>query len=119
MDFMSVMKEREAAWVIYWVYLLAAVKMSSLFFYKERVAQIIIAMFILSSISLNLLFQYYGYGKFLGLAHFWWFICYIYAIKKYKDTEGKFKIYLDVYFIIIGLSLVMDVLDVGKFLLGG
>ena len=35
MDFMNEMKEREASWVIYWVYLLIMVKIGGLFFYLD------------------------------------------------------------------------------------
>ena len=120
----------EPMWLRLWVMILAATNLAAVFFvitkqagkYRVRVESLAILFSLLAAgIFMSWLYDKVGYVRLLGLPHIiFWLPVYVWLLSKYRRGEFSFpfKQYLIVYFVIVGISLVIDVSDVTRYLLG-
>ncbi len=120
----------EPMWLQLWVMLLVVVNLAALLFvitkqtghYRVRWESLaILFSFVAAGIAMSWLYQQVGYVRLLGLPHLvFWLPVYIWLLRKYRHGEFvvPFKQYLLVYFVIAGISLVIDAIDVARYLLG-
>ncbi len=119
-----------ASWVQMWVQILVVVNIAAVLFVlkkKERTLSIrieavaIVASFILAGAMMAWMYGQIGFVRLLGLPHLvFWLPVYIWLLLKFRRGEfgPPFKYYLLLYFLIAGISLVIDVSDVTRYLLG-
>ncbi|MGI9286525.1 MAG: hypothetical protein ACR2P1_14150 [Pseudomonadales bacterium] len=120
----------EPMWLQVWLLLLGAANLAAIFFvFTKRSGKIavrvealaIIFSFLAAGIFMSWLYGKVGYVRLLGLPHLvFWLPVFVWLLNKYRRDEfsAPFKQYLIVYFIIAGLSLVIDAADVARYLLG-
>ena len=120
----------EPTWLVSWLILLGGTIFLSIVFtiYKDEQGfrfrwepLAIVACFFLAGAIMNFMYERVGYVRLLGLAHIiGWAPIYIYLIIKRKGIGfatlwGK---YVHLYLLIAGISLVIDTIDVGRYLAG-
>lgn len=120
----------EPMWFQVWLLMLAAANLAAIFFVITRQngklgmrveALAIIISFLAAGIFMTWLYGVVGYVRLLGLPHLvFWLPVYVWLFGKYRKGEfsSPFKQYLIIYFVIAGLSLVIDAADVTRYLLG-
>lgn len=120
----------EPLWLQAWVGVLMAVNLAALLFVARREAGgwkvrwepvAILVSFFGAAFAMNALYAAVGYVRLLGLAHlvFWgpvwgWILWH----RSQYSTRNAFGIYLHVYLVIAGISLVIDALDVVRYVVG-
>jgi hypothetical protein len=119
----------QSTWLQIWVLVLVATNLAAILFVISRQekgfrirpeAIAILLSFVAATVAMRWLYDKLGYVRLLGLSHLvFWLPVYIWLLAKYRRNEfiAPFKHYLAVYFLITGLSLVMDFSDVVRYLL--
>lgn len=120
----------EPLWLQGWVLLLVAVNLLALVFvvgreggrWRLRLEPVaILAGFFVAAAIMEWLFEHYGYVRLLGLAHLLgWTPVYVWVLLQRRriglaTVYGK---YIHAWLLIAGLSLIIDVVDVARYLLG-
>ena len=118
----------QSIWLQLWLLILVTVNFSAIFFVvtrtdgnlRARVEAIAITLsFLASGILLMWIYEKVGYVQLLGLAHIvFWVPVYVWLWLKYQRSEFffPFKQYVVLYFVINGISLVIDVVEVAHYL---
>jgi hypothetical protein len=81
----------------------------------------IVVSFILSGMFMSWLYGVVGYVRLLGLAHlvFWTpAFVWVFLRRRAVGTQSVFGKYLLAYLVIVGISLIIDVVDVVRYLMG-
>ena len=105
----------QPVWVSLWVLFLMLVNMASLAFWQEAVTQLILLNFLASAMLMMGLYARYGFTKILGLGHFPWIPLLAYVVTQIPAAEASFKRYLLVLSVSMGMSLVLDTIDVWNY----
>ncbi|QPJ64389.1 MAG: hypothetical protein G3M78_02845 [Candidatus Nitrohelix vancouverensis] len=119
-EFMSGLRSYPKA-VQLWISLLAAFNgLVPLFFWDRFEAQVIFTAFIAGGMMGMALVGLQGFTRLLGLMHVFWFplLVYLYTRLGMHPVEGAFGLYLRVVLAMNGISLVIDVADVFRYLRG-
>ncbi|MCS6264979.1 MAG: hypothetical protein H8K11_14585 [Nitrospira sp.] len=106
---------QQPLWVSLWVLFLMLVNMASLAFWQEAVTQLILLNFLASAMLMMGLYARYGFTKILGLGHFPWIPLLAYVVTQIPAAEASFKRYLLVLSVSMGMSLVLDTIDVWNY----
>jgi hypothetical protein len=106
---------KQPFWVAAWVALLALANIASLLFWAAPVAKIIFITFMLSAISMMILYSCFGFEKILGTAHVFWIFLVPVILLQLVYYDGIFLLYLVMLSILLTISLVFDVIDVWKY----
>ncbi len=119
-----------AAWVQIWVQVLVAVNIAAILFviarkdgkFSVRIEAVaIVASFILAGVMMTWMYTQVGFVRLLGLPHLiFWMPVYVWLLVKFRrgDFSSPFKYYLLLYFLVAGISLVIDISDVARYLIG-
>ncbi len=124
--------ELQPMWLKIWLAFLVTANLGAVLFVAKRTAAgwrprfeaiAIIAAFLLAGEFMDHLYAEHGYVRLLGLAHVvFWTPVYVWIFtrhrrKMYADTPifAKFVVF---YLVIAGISLVIDYIDVARYLLG-
>ena len=120
----------QAAWLQAWVMVLVIVNLAAALFLVARQdgkfsirAEVlaILVSFFAAGAFMSWLYEQLGYVRLLGLPHLvFWLPVYIWLVIKFRRNEftPPFKHYLVLYFLVAGISLVLDLVDVFRYLLG-
>jgi len=120
----------QAAWLQAWVMVLVIVNLAAALFLVARQdgkfsvraeALAILISFVAAGALMGWLYEQLGYVRLLGLPHLvFWLPVYIWLVIKFRRNEftPPFKHYLVLYFLVAGISLVLDFVDVFRYLLG-
>ena len=120
----------QPAWLQAWVMVLVIVNLAAAVFlvarrdgkFSVRVeALAILVSFFAAGAAMGWLYQQLGYVRLLGLPHLvFWLPVYAWLVVKFRRNEftPPFKHYLLLYFLVAGISLVLDFVDVFRYLLG-
>lgn len=106
---------QQPLWVSLWVLFLMLANMASLAFWQEAVARLILMTFLASAMLMMGLYSRYGFTKILGLGHFPWIPLLAYVVTQIPAAEASFKRYLLVLSVSMGMSLVLDTIDVWNY----
>lgn len=76
--------------------------------------------FLVAGAFMGWLYQRVGYVRLLGLPHLlFWTPVYVWILRRRRDFAGSlFGRYLPLYLVVAGISLVVDAVDVVRYLLG-
>lgn len=120
----------EPAWLQAWVLAMVASHLIAVFFIAGRSggrwfvryeSVAILLSFLLATVFMNWLYAQLGYVRLLGLAHlFFWTPVWVWIAMRIRTVglASVFGKYLALYLLIAGLSLVIDAVDVVRYLLG-
>ncbi len=112
---------QEPWWLLFWITWLGFVNVASIAFWSEREARWVLAAFAGALITMQALYQINGYNRFLGLAHIiFWLPLLIYLYGQLSRVVGPrlFETWLRVLMASIGVSLVIDIVDLLRYLGG-
>lgn len=107
---------KQPAWVAIWVFALMVINLASLAFWNEPPAKIIVGVFMLSAMVMMGLYAVFGFERILGLGHVFWIPLLAYIVVQHRHAECGFATYLMMLSVFIGISLLLDIRDVWKFL---
>ena len=99
-----------------WVAILALANIASLLFWPAFLVKVILVTFMVSAVAMMALYSYFGFEKILGIGHVFWVFLVPYILLELPHTAGIFFTYLVVLSAILSLSLVLDAIDVWKYL---
>ncbi len=120
----------EPAWLQAWVLTLVLTHLIAIAFVVTREQGAwrmrpeplaIIASFICAGVFMSWLYGVVGYVRLLGVAHlvFWTpALVWVFLRRRAVGTQSVFAKYLLAYLVIAGISLVIDVVDVVRYLIG-
>ena len=120
----------QPAWLQLWVLALVGTHLGAVLFVITRrngkfslrpEAIAIVLSFVAAGAAMSWLYQQVGYVRLLGLPHLvFWLPVYIWLLTKFRKGAfvSPFRQYLLVYFVIAGLSLLVDFVDVVRYLIG-
>lgn len=112
---------QEPWWLLAWIAWLGVVNVAAVAFWSEDEARWVLAAFVGAFVAMQVLYQLNGYNRFLGLAHIvFWVPLLIYLYGKLSKVVGPrlFETWLRVLMATNGVSLVIDVVDVLRYLAG-
>ncbi len=98
-----------------WVLFLMLINMASLAFWNKPLAQLVFITFMVSAMMMMALYARFGFTGILGLGHILWIPLLAWLLTHLPATDGAFRIYLLALSLTIGISLVLDIIDVWKF----
>lgn len=99
-----------------WVGILALANITSLLFWPAFLVKVILVTFIVSAVTMMALYSHFGFEKILGIGHVFWLFLVPYILLQLPHTAGIFFAYLVVLSAILSISLVLDAIDVWKYL---
>lgn len=108
-------------WLIVWLAWLGLVNVASLAFWNEIEARWVFAAFVGAFLLMTALYELNGYNRFLGLGHVvFWTPLMFYLYQRLSNVLGPrlFETWLRVLMATNGLSLVIDYVDVLRYLMG-
>ena len=120
----------EPIWLRSWIQVLVATNLAAVLFVVGREAGrwrirrepiAILVGFVAAAILMGWLYESVGYVRLLGLAHLLcWGPVWLWILSRRREYAGRslFGGYLRIYLLIAGMSLAIDLLDVGRYLLG-
>ena len=110
-------------WLQAWVLWMALMNLSAVGFVIHRVeARWVLGAFVAAGFTMEMLFQYNGFNRLLGLAHviFWtpllWYLWH--RRRNWFGVGGVFSIWLTALFATDAISLVVDYIDAIRYALG-
>lgn len=118
------------AWLQGWVLILVVVHLAAVLFllrrdgsrWRVRLEPVaILASFVLAGLFMAWLYNQVGYVRLLGLAHLlFWTPAYMWVLTRRRaiGAGSPFGKYVHVYLLIAGISLVIDLIDVIRYMLG-
>lgn len=105
-----------------WIYWMMAINTASIVFIKNHVAaRAVFVVWMLNGGCMMLAAEVVGYTRILGLVHVvFWTPLVVYLYRELKDSEasGAFLIWMRVLLLTIIASLILDYLDVIRYILG-
>ena len=103
-----------------WVGLLSATNMASIAFIGHLEAQVVLAALMLGAVVQAAIFSQLGFVRLLGLGHFHWIpmLYWMFTRLDAIQAEPAFYYWVLVLFAINGISLVIDVIDVVRYVAG-
>ena len=112
---------QQPLWVPLWVGWMVVVNTAAVLFLRHPPARWVLAAWVGNMLTMQALFAAVGYVRLLGLSHvLWWTPLVIYLAPRWQGTgePTAYRIWLRVLFVTILLSLVLDYIDVARYLLG-
>ena len=107
-------------WIKVWIFWILFINGASLLFVGRAEGRWVLAAWLLAIATMTLLYQHFGYTRILGLAHLlWWTPLVIYLFRRRAGFgEGSFGGWARLLLLTNAASLVVDAVDVVRFLLG-
>lgn len=108
-------------WLLAWIVWLTAVNAAGLLFAAETEARWALAALVASWVGIWILFQFAGFTRLLGLAHvvFWTpLVVYLYGRLSRFVGPPRFERWLRLLLASDGLALMIDYVDVMRYILG-
>jgi hypothetical protein len=108
-------------WLLSWIVWLGCVNLASLLFLPEIEARWTLLAFLGGAITMWVLYEIGGYTRLLGLAHvIFWTPLVVYLYRRLGNLVGSplFEGWVRVLLASLGVSLVIDYVDVLRYLMG-
>ncbi len=112
---------QQPMWVQVWVAWMGLVNTASLVFLRRTEARVILGVFAGNFVFMNALFMLNGFNRLLGLSHvIFWTPLVVYLVRRLWKLEqaSAFGVWVRVLALTNGLSLVIDYVDVVRYLMG-
>jgi hypothetical protein len=120
----------EPSWLQLWVLVLVVTNLAGIFFvigkaengWKVRAEPIgILISFFVAAVIMNWMYGEFGYVRLLGLAHLIaWLPVYAWIVTRRGGigSQSVFGKYIHLYLVVAGVSLIVDLIDVIRYLIG-
>lgn len=120
----------EPVWLRAWLFVLAGTHLAALAFLVHRTGSrwalrleplAVLASFLGAGLLMNWLYGQVGYVRLLGLAHLVvWTPVYVWILGRRRaiGTASWFGRWITLYLVVAGISLLVDAIDVARYLLG-
>jgi hypothetical protein len=120
----------EPAWLRAWVLVLVGTHLAAIAFLVHRTGSrwalrmepiAVLVSFLAAVLLMNWLYEQVGYVRLLGLAHLaCWTPAYVWVLGRRRNigTTSWFGRWVHLYLIVAGFSLLIDTIDVARYLLG-
>ncbi len=107
-------------WQLWLMLLVAANLVASLFFLHRLEAQVVLGTMLASMMLMTLLTARFGFTRILGLGHILWLPMLAFLFTSLGDIPANdaFGIWIRTLFVLNGMSLVIDAVDVMRFISG-
>ena len=107
-------------WQIWLMLLVLANMVVPLFFLGRREAQVVIGVFVASAVMQVVLTSVSGFTRLLGLGHILWFplFYFLWTRLEQNPADNSFGVWLRVVMVLNALSLVIDVVNVVRYIAG-
>ena len=107
-------------WQVWLMLLVLANMIVPLFFLGRREAQVVIGVFVASAVMQVVLTSVTGFTRLLGLGHILWFplLYFLWMRLEQNPADDFFGLWLRVLMILNAASLIIDVIDVGRYIAG-
>ena len=117
--FLKHIRNMPPPWQI-WVAFLFMTNMGAVFFLPRAEARVVLGGLLLAVFQMNIIFTRLGFVRLLGLGHFHWIAMLAWLVLRLNSISGEPILYRWVVTVIFccGLSLVIDTVDVVRYLLG-
>lgn len=104
----------------FWIYILIAVNLGGgIYFFESFEAKLVLISFISAAILMSYLYSKYGFTRILGLGHFLWLpMMGILYERVFNNTQNELGKWILIVVVINTLSLIIDFIDVLKYLAG-
>jgi len=111
---------REPVWLQAWIYWMVFMNTASLLFVRRAEGRWVLLAWVLSVVTMNRLFEAFGYTRILGLAHvIWWTPLVLYLFRRRAGFGGGvFGGWARWLVITNAISLAIDYVDVARWALG-
>ena len=112
----------EPSYQVVWVLWMIVVNSAAVFFLRRVEAKVILGVWLVNAVLMTVLAEVNGYNRFLGLSHVvTWTPLLIYLWGRRRQIVGSSLVerWIRVLFVTNLVSLVIDYVDVGRYLLGG
>ncbi len=119
-DNMMIKIMAEPIWLQAWVGWMMLLNTAALLFLKHKQAKVVLAVWVGNVITMAVLYEMVGYVRLLGLSHvIWWTPLVIYLFRQRKQfPTGAVATWLWIVLLTNSASLVIDYLDVLRYLMG-
>ena len=103
-----------------WIALLFLANMAAVFFLPRVEASVVLAGLFVGAVLQMALFDRFGFVRLLGIGHFHWFVMIAWLVTRLGTIrgEGLFHNWVVAVIVVCGLSLVIDTVDVIRYLRG-
>lgn len=111
----------EPLWLRSWVFWMVVINSASLLFIRHRAARFVLLAWIGNVVTMGWLFEAHGYDRLLGLSHvLWWtpLLVFLWRERSRWPTVTAARAWLWALCATNATSLVIDYLDVARYLLG-
>jgi len=108
-------------WLVVWIAWMGLVNMASVAFLDRSEARWSLAAFATAFVGMNLIYAAFGYVRLLGLAHvLCWtpLLMYLWPRLPRHPRGSLYRAWLHLIFVTNAISLVIDYLDVARYVLG-
>jgi hypothetical protein len=107
-------------WQVWLMLLVLANMIVPLFFLGRREAQVVIGVFVASAVMQVVLTSVTGFTRLLGLGHILWFplLYFLWMRLEQNPADDFFGLWIRMVMVLNALSLVIDVVDVVRYIAG-
>jgi hypothetical protein len=107
-------------WQIWLMLLVLANMIVPLFFLGRREAQVVIGVFVASAVMQVVLTSVTGFTRLLGLGHIFWIplLYFLWMRLEQNPADDFFGLWIRVLMILNAASVIIDVIDVGRYIAG-
>ena len=113
---------QQPLWLQIWVYWMVITNLAGILFVRGRVeARWVVGAFLVNGVFMSWLNDTQGFTRLLGLSHvIFWTPLAVYLVRHLPSIEARtpFGMWIRVLLITIAVSLVIDYIDVARYLLG-
>ena len=111
----------EPLWLRSWIFWMIGINLLCLAFLRHKEARWVLVAWVGNLILMSALFELNGYNRLLGLSHVvWWTPLLVYLLlgRDRIPSAGAFATWVRVLFVTNAISLLVDYIDVARYLLG-
>ena len=120
-EFMAIMQTRFPLVPRLWLIALVAVNITSLYFIDTTEARVVLGAFVISIIMMTDIYRRLGFVRLLGTGHVLWIPMVLWLWMRLDQTpplDSTFKYWLMIVIVMNTISLVIDVVDVIRYIKG-
>ena len=89
-----------------------------LVYFGHTEGKVVFAVFVLSALLMTAIHHAKGFVRLIGVGHFVWFPLIAWLATRLDDVDGLMRVWLIALIAVNGLSLVVDVVDLVRYLRG-
>ncbi len=111
---------RQPTPVLAWVIVLAGTNMLAVLFIDRTEAKVVLGTLLVGAVAMEIITATVGFTRLLGLGHLLWYpmLVYLWGRLDLSPADEPFGLWLRALLLVNGISLVLDTLDVVRYVRG-